>query len=67
MLGSGRPVTRFTSLSRSVISTLQPMEHPAHTDGVFLMSQGRLTNRYGLLVSAPTGHRSMVLPVKRPS
>ena len=43
------------------------MEQPAHTDGVFLMSHGRLTKRYGLLVSAPTGHRSIVLPVKRPS
>jgi len=67
MLGSARPVTRLISLSRSVTSVLQPTEQPAHTEGVTLMSHGRLTNRYGLLVSAPTGQRSMVLPVKRPS
>ncbi len=34
--------------------------------GAFRRSQGRETNRYGMLVSAPTGHRSMMFPVKRP-
>ena len=67
MLGSARPVRRLIWPSRSVISRLQPTEQPAQMDGALRTSHGRLTNRYGTEVSAPTGHRSMVLPVKRPS
>ncbi len=50
-----------------VSSTLQPAGQPPHTEGVFWMSHGRAVKRYGMLVSAPTGQMSMMLPVKRPS
>ena len=57
---------RLSWPSRWVSSTLQPTGQPPHTDGAFWMSHGRETNRYGMLVRAPTGHRSMMLPVNRP-
>ena len=44
--------------------TLQPTAHLEQTDAVWSMSQGRDSKRHTREVSAPTGQRSMMLPLK---
>ena len=44
--------------------TLQPTAHFEQTLAVCVMSHGRDSKRHTREVSAPTGHRSMMLPLK---
>src|SRR5260370_14673870 len=62
MLGFALETSRSTDSERLWTSTLQPTAQPLHTDGVRTRAHGRALKRYCRLVSAPTGHHSIVLP-----
>jgi hypothetical protein len=56
-----RGSTRKTCGPRESTLMLLPTASMTSMDSVFTSSQGRATNAYGFEVSAPTGHRSMML------
>ena len=57
-------VTRTSWPRRCHWVTLQPTEHREQTVSVRVMSHGRDSNRHTREVRAPTGQRSMMLPLK---
>ena len=57
-------VTRTSWPRRCHCVTLQPTAHLEQIVAVLVMSHGRDSKRHTRDVRAPTGHRSMMLPLK---
>lgn len=53
----------ITSPALVETTILLPNASKTSTLSVFLVSQGRAVNEYGLLVNAPTGHKSITFPL----
>uniref|UniRef100_A0A182JFS3 Uncharacterized protein n=1 Tax=Anopheles atroparvus TaxID=41427 RepID=A0A182JFS3_ANOAO len=62
MASFSRGSMRSTSPVRVPTTMLLPSASSTSIDSVLRISHGRATKLYGLLVSAPTGHRSITLP-----
>src|SRR5260370_21641767 len=64
MSSFSRDVTRTSWPRRCHSVTLQPTAHLEQMLGVWVMSHGRDSKRHTREVRAPTGQRSMMLPLK---
>uniref|UniRef100_A0A2M3ZNY4 Putative secreted peptide n=1 Tax=Anopheles braziliensis TaxID=58242 RepID=A0A2M3ZNY4_9DIPT len=62
MASFSRGSMRSTSPVLVLTTMLLPSASSTSIDSTLRISHGRATKLYGLLVSAPTGHRSITLP-----